>query len=242
MLTFKTTILDFLFPKICEHCGGSFQEGLSNILCRRCFDLITPYEEPACEHCGVSVPPGAFEGAEKIRCGDCGTGSYFLDHVRSFGAYEGPLRIAHHAFKFEGMESLLTELAGKMVQAVPDSYWREGKTLVPVPQSPEKERERGYNPAGLLATELSRVTLCPAKPILRKARSTPPQMSLKREERLKSPKGAYEVLTGESLPDKIILVDDVFTTGSTLEECAKVLKKAGVAWVGALVLGRTARY
>ena len=241
-MTIKTAILDFLFPKICERCGGSFQAGLSNILCRACFDSISHYEEPVCGHCGVSLPSGAFEGAEQFRCGDCGAGSYFLDHVRSYGAYEGPLRIAHHAFKFEGMESLRAELARKMAGAEPESFWRDIKTLVPVPQSSERERERGYNPAALLAGEISTLTACPVYPILRKSRSTPPQMSLKREERLKNPRGAYEVTGGGPLPGKILLVDDVFTTGSTLEECARILKKSGVLWVGALVWGRTPRY
>jgi competence protein ComFC len=113
--------------------------------------------------------------------------------------------------------------------------------LVPVPLSPERERERGYNPAALLADEISIKTGIPVKPVIHKVRSTPPQMSLTREERFKNPKGAYET-QGGSLAGKIILVDDVFTTGSTLEECARVLKKAGAAWVGAVVFGRTPRH
>ena len=77
---------------------------------------------------------------------------------------------------------------------------------------------------------------------LQKVKSTIPQMSLSREERLKNPKGAYQVLTDVESARKVVLVDDVFTTGATLEECARVLKKAGIAWVGALVFGRTPRH
>lgn len=241
-LNFRQTLLDIFFPKICQHCGDPFQEGLSNILCRRCFDSIEPYEEPVCEHCGASLPWEAFEGAVTRRCGDCGEDRYYLDQVRSYGDYGGALRIAHHAFKFEGMESFQEDIAGKMKGLGTDSLWRDAGALVPVPQSPERERERGYNPAALLARRISGETHCPYLPVLKKIRSTLPQMSLTREERLRNPKNAYQVAAGVALPEKVILVDDVFTTGSTLEECARVLKKAGAVWVGALVFGRTPRY
>jgi ComF family protein len=139
------------------------------------------------------------------------------------------------------MEGLANELAAKMSSAEIPFFWRDVEALVPVPMSPERERERGYNPAALLANGLSSKTQIRTKPLLRKTRPTRPQMSLSREERSRNPRGAYQVAEGTILPAKIILVDDVFTTGSTLEECAKVLKKAGAGWVGALVFGRTPR-
>jgi competence protein ComFC len=241
MVKLSNQFLDFLFPKNCEHCGDSFQEGLSNVLCRGCFDYIIPYEDPICDHCGVSLPARSFEDALKTRCRDCGEGDYYLDRVRAYGAYGGPLRIAHHAFKFEGMEGLAGEIAAKMYSVAPDFFLQGVECMVPVPMSPERERERGYNPSLLLADELSRKTQIPLKLLLKKTRPTQPQMSLTREERLKNPRGVYQTSGGQQTPAKIILVDDVFTTGSTLEECAKVLKKAGAAWVAALVFGRTPR-
>jgi len=235
----KEKILGFVFPKICGHCGNKFKAGLSNVLCQECFDSISPYEDPTCGHCGVSLPPRAFEDAVRFRCRDCGEGEYALDLVRALGPYEGPLRIAHHAFKFEGMENLKCELAEKMVGVIPAFFWRDVGALVAVPLSPERERERGYNPAFLLAIEISKLIHIPVVPSIRKIRSTTPQMSLTREERLHNPKDAYRVETRQALPAKVILVDDVFTTGATLEECAKILKKSEVLWVGALVFGRT---
>lgn len=188
------------------------------------------------------MPSRAFEDAVQLRCRDCGQGDYYLDVVRAVGPYEGALRIAHHGFKFEGMESLRRELAGKMVSSSVPAFWEGVKALVPVPLSPERERERGYNPATLLAFEISKAIAIRVQPLLKKIRSTPPQMSLTREERLKNPKEAYRLEERALIPSKVILVDDVFTTGATLEECAKVLKKAGVGWVGAIVFGRTPRY
>ncbi len=231
-------VLNLLFPKVCRYCGETFQEGLSNILCRACFDKTQSYEDPICEHCGVSLPTDGFEGAVRIRCCDCGEDPYFLDRVRAFGVYEGPIRIAHHAFKFEGMEKLKADIARQILNSVPNSFWEGAEALVPVPLSPERERERGYNPAELLAQELSVKTRIPIKPLLRKIRSTVPQMSLTREKRIHNPEGAYKSVFTQPF-SKVVLVDDVFTTGATLEECAKVIKETGVSWVGAVVFGRT---
>jgi ComF family protein len=231
-----------LFPGNCRRCGNPFVEGLSNILCRPCFDAIPLYADPVCGHCGTALPPGAFEGSSNLRCADCGQGGYFLDGVRAAGPYEGALRILHHGFKFEGMEGLALEIARILSKALPAEFYGGTEALVPVPQSPEKERERGYNPAALIARGISAETGVRVRPLLRKARPTPPQASLARSSRLKNPRGAYRVAPDADLPGKVLLVDDVFTTGATLEECASVLKKAGVPWVGGAVFGRTARF
>ena len=238
MKTILRNLTDLFFPKVCQHCGDSFKDGLSNILCRSCFDSVVPFEDPLCEHCGFPLPARGFEDALQKRCRDCGDQDYFLDRVRAFGSYEGPVRIMHHAFKFEGMESLKTNIAIKMADMTTGHFLDGVEALTAVPLSPERERERGYNPASLIAEEISRQVNIPTRALLKKSLSTRPQMSLKRAERMKNPLGAYSVVEG-NLPTKIILIDDVYTTGATLEECAKVLKKAGVVWVGALVFGRT---
>jgi len=239
---FFTPLINILYPKVCHHCGDSFSDGLSNILCRSCFDSIPVFEDPLCDHCGLPLPARAFEDAEQLRCRECGDKPYFLDQVRALGTYGGALRIIHHVFKFEGMESLKEEISDKLVEATPAFFLKQVEALVPVPLSPVRKRERGYNPSELLAIEVSRRTGIPVQFSLDKIKSTVPQMSLTREERFKNPKGAYQVKRDEMVPAKVLLIDDVFTTGSTLEECARVLKKSGAQWVGALVFGRTARY
>jgi ComF family protein len=233
---------DCLFPKVCDYCGMAFEEGLSNTLCLSCFNSIRPYQDPVCSRCGEPLDPGAFTEADRLRCAGCGEGEYFLDGVRAYGDYAGASRIAHHSFKFEGMEHLGAILAGRMVQAIPDSFVAGEAVFCPVPLSPERERERGYNPAELISRRLAVVKGLPVRKLLRKVKPVPPQMSLTREERLRNPEGAYESIPSIPIPLRVVLVDDVFTTGATLEECAKVLKKYGTRWVGAVVWGHTPRY
>jgi ComF family protein len=237
-VTIRDFFLDVFFPKVCNHCGDSFRDGLSNVLCQSCFNGIEPYQSPSCDHCGVSLPPRAFEGVVQPRCEDCGDWPYYLDQTWSLGSYEGPLRLAHHAFKFGGMEHLKSPIVKKMLSHLPKNFGNGIETIVPVPMSPEKERERGYNPASLLATELSTNLDVPVKSVLKKVRSTVPQRLLARDKRLKNQKGVFQVV-GNNPFLKVLLVDDVFTTGATLEECAKILKKAGAQWVCAVVWGRT---
>jgi len=113
--------------------------------------------------------------------------------------------------------------------------------LVPVPVRPERERERGYHPTRLLAQEVSRRTGIPIREVIRKAKPTPAQVSLTETERLMNLEGAFEAVGELNPSSRLVLVDDVFTTGGTLEECALTLKRVGVPWVGAVVLGRTPR-
>lgn len=232
-------LLGLFFPRFCGYCGDDFRDGLSNVLCRSCFDSILPYEDPVCGHCGISLPAASFGDSMEPRCRDCEEDHYSLDRVRALGSYEGPLRIAHHAFKFEGMESLADVLATRLIDSIPGPFWEGIEALVPVPLSPERRRERGYNPADSLSKAISKEVVIPTLDLLKKSKPTPPQMSLPRKERLANPRGSYRLRRNGKLPAKILLVDDVYTTGATLEECAKVLKAGGVAWTGALVLGRT---
>ncbi|HET9870180.1 MAG TPA: ComF family protein, partial [bacterium] len=187
------------------------------------------------------VPAGAFEGSARPRCADCGEGDYALEETLAFGAYQGPLRLAHHAFKFEGMERLGARLADRMAGEVPAGFWEGAAALVPVPMSAERERERGYHPARLLARRLSARAGLPLGDWLRKVRPTPPQMSLDRAKRLTGPKGAFRYAGPSPGPEAVVLVDDVLTTGATLEECARVLRRAGWARIRAVVFGRTPR-
>jgi ComF family protein len=232
-------LIDMVFPKACRHCGDCFQAGLSNVLCLACFDSIKPYEGIRCDHCGIALPEGAFAGAARPRCRDCGNGDYFLGETLAFGAYTGPLRLAHHAFKFEGMEALAEILAERMTREISAAFWATAEAIVPIPLSAERERERGYHPARLLGRAIAERVQKPLRECLVKSISTPPQMSLSRQKRLLNIRGAFRYAGPRPAPSEVVLVDDVLTTGATLEEGAKVLRQAGVSAVKAVVYGRT---
>src|SRR5208282_5168725 len=119
---FPRVLSKLLFPNICRYCGSAFTQGHSNVLCHPCLDSVQPYQDPVCDHCGVTLPSRGFEDALSFRCTDCGSSVYYLDKVKAWGPYEGPLRILHHAFKFEGMGALRSPIVSRLVGNLPPSF------------------------------------------------------------------------------------------------------------------------
>lgn len=151
-----------------------------------------------------------------------------LDAVASLGAYHGLLALAIRTMKYRGVADIARELGEALGSAV-----AAGEVLVPVPLHPQRERERGYNPAALLARAAAhrrgKVARC-----LKRVRATPTQVGLDAAARRRNVAGAF-ALAG-SLPPALVLIDDVITTGATLEECARAARAAGVRAVRALVV------
>jgi ComF family protein len=162
-----------------------------------------------------------------------------VDAVRACGAFQGPLRQAIHRLKFANERYLAVPLAGLLADAwnfAPPS----ADTLVPVPLSCARERQRGYNQSALLAREAGRLLALPVDcDALVRTRETPPQMGLHREQRLTNLRGAFRADPARVRGRKVCLVDDVSTTGATLAACAAALRQAGATAVFALVLAKT---
>lgn len=191
-----------------------------------------------CGGCGIPLEAIGVE-----QCGRCAAGEYDFDRARSFGAYEGSLREILHLFKYRGMRPLAAPLATR-IAAVLEREWTtaEFDAIVAVPLAAARRRERGYNQAELLARELARRRGLPLlEEVCVRARPTQPQTGLTRAQRLENMRGAFApgpraaLLSGR----RILLVDDVLTTGATLSVCAHVLKKAGARSVAALTVART---
>jgi ComF family protein len=220
------SLLDLIYPPRCPCCGRigvAFCDG-----CRAQVKYILP---PVCRRCGRALPEEGF-------CPLCRALPSSLDGTLAVGAFADPLRRAIHALKYENNATLATPLGEMMVDA-----WRRGglhgaDLIVPVPLHTRRQAERGYNQSRLLARVVSRGLGLPIDDCtLIRLRATPPQVGLSRTERQQNVEGAFAC--HGSLHGKIIIVvDDVCTTGATLEACAATLRSGGATGVWALTLAR----
>ncbi len=161
--------------------------------------------------------------------------------ARSFGVYEGDLRRLIHLLKYDGMRPLAKALAKKMAPLVPRLGTVE--LVIPVPLHRSRRWSREFNQAELLSKELSRLVGIPSRPkCLRRVRSTPPQAGLSHRQRRVNVRGAFAAADAAYIEGRrVLLVDDVMTTGATLDACARVLKAAGARHVSSLTLARAKR-
>jgi ComF family protein len=160
-----------------------------------------------------------------------------LDMLRTAAVYEGWVRAAIISFKYEGERARAEHLAALAINLLP--AFGQHVSLVPVPLHRKRERERGYNQSKLLADAIGRSGGIDVEQLLLRPVATPRQVGLSADERARNVADAFAVSTGIDLCDRrLILVDDVVTTGATLGACAETLKTAGAAWIGALTIAR----
>jgi ComF family protein len=160
--------------------------------------------------------------------------------ARALGAYEGPLQEAIHRWKYKGKTNLTPFFAEWMAEGL-KHYWEPHSfdLLIPVPLHPQRLRERGFNQTLHLVKELSHRSGIPyRKTLLQKKKPTLPQVTLSGPERERGVRGAFQVIEREELEGKsVLLVDDVYTTGATVNECSKTLLRGGAQRVDVLTLG-----
>jgi ComF family protein len=189
-------------------------------LCERCSARVRRLEEPLCRRCGVEL-----ESAHK-ECG-CRRRLKALARLRSAVAYEGPIELAVQRFKYDGWR----RLAGPLAVLLAERLMVEGLAahwVLAVPLHPVRRRQRGFNQADLLAGEL-RQRLGVGRPPgeLIRTRATPPQVGHDRLWRLENVRGAFEWRGADLAGRSLLLVDDVATTGATLDACAAALRASG---------------
>jgi competence protein ComFC len=208
-------VVDLFLPPRCGACRA-----VGSWLCERCRARIRRLEEPTCRRCGVEL-----EFAKKS-CG-CRVRLKALSRLRSAVAYEGPIELAIQRFKYEGWR----KLAGPLALLLAERLVVEGLAapwLLAVPLHSSRQRQRGFNQAELLARELrGRLALERPPGELIRTRPTPPQVGHDRLWRLENVRGAF-VWRGADLAGRsVLIVDDVATTGATIEACAVALKASG---------------
>jgi ComF family protein len=228
----QNSILSLLFPWTCPGCHRLLP--YPSAICNGCADRLKRIEPPFCKKCGSPYPA---EWKVQI-CPECRTQKSAITMVRSVYYYEQLIQKMVLEIKYAGRARYLHYLSDVLVQHA-ISHLPRFEVIVPVPLHRQREWERNFNQAELLANQLSRRMGIRVWKILRKPKKTLPQSSLSGTARRCNLKGAFECRQTKASYGSALLIDDVITTGATLQECAQVLRKStGIRRVYALTIAR----
>lgn len=224
--------MDVLAPQDCFVCGATSG---GEAVCAACADELPRRPSTACSQCGL---PGLDGG----RCGACRRSAPAFDATRAVFDFAFPVDAMIHALKYRHQLAVGRYLGDALARCGADFAAEDGAgadLVLPMPLHPRRLAERGFNQAVELARGFARARDLPlGLAVVRKLRDLPAQAGLDREARLRSPRGAFECVEDLS-GRRVIVVDDVMTTGATLDELARCLKGRGASWVGNLVVART---
>jgi competence protein ComFC len=230
--------LDVLFPRSCVHCGGTVEDGSYRHLCPACARLLHLVRPPHCTTCGH---PYFGEIEENRLCPHCETLVPRFGSGKTAVLLQGAARSLVHALKYHQGLHVLEDITTAMKAAPGYADWLRGAVLVPVPLHSRKLRERGYNQSFLLAECCAQAAGGEAevRELLRRTVDTQSQTHYDRETRQENLKNAFALATGATINplQRYILVDDVFTTGSTLNSCAFALRRAGALTLDVVTFG-----
>ena len=230
-----TSVFALIFPDECRLCGEPLREVSRIPVCRTC--LLKPEPLAAEYFCVQCRAPfrSSFPLDEQGRCGLCRRGVRGFDAAYSYGFYEDQLRELIHLFKYGRVQTLSKPLGKLLGVALPREQAFD--VIVPMPLHWRKRWQRGFNQSALLASEIGRRSNIPVKHALRRIRYTATQAGLTNAKRRLNVSGAFRARTGQALDGKrVLLVDDVMTTGATAASCARALKVAGARQVTLLTL------
>jgi ComF family protein len=241
-------MLDLIFPIVCSICESVSKDGLVCGSCLRDIRLVKGLF--TCLRCGVpfdladvSKTYSYFPSEVSIHghlCGRCLLGEFYFDKARSVAIYDGLLRDMLHKFKYHGKLIMGEVLSAILIENFPDDL-DAPDLVIPVPLYIDRLRKREYNQSVIFGVNLSKYLGVPIDPfVLKRIRDTKPQFEIKSEnEKKENVRGAFSIENFNKIKRKaVLLVDDIFTTGSTINECARVVLRAGASRVQALTLMR----
>lgn len=241
-------LVSALFAARCRLCEQPLTTASRVPVCPGCLGRVRPLELLAsCDRCQRPLSLAAHSPEASLLCGPCRQDETVVDRLRTFGAYNGELRQMIVLLKYNGVRTLAGPLGGWLAQSVAEHpELAEVDALVPVPLHRRRQRARGYNQAELLAGELARWV---RKPVvtrwLERVKDTPSQTGLTPAQRIENVRGAFtcpersrRAARTKLDRTRILLVDDVCTTGATLNACARTLKRAGAESVQAVTVAR----
>jgi ComF family protein len=232
------SLSDLFLPRQCAGCQETWLDSHRGFWCEACLDELPWIESPICPQCGRPFPKSP--SAPDHSCGDCLQSVFLFDSARSATHYAGVVRKRIHQLKFGGQLHWVPPLAELLVNLFRREESPCADMILPVPLHMHRLRQRGFNQAGLLAGSLGGHLGIPVRfDILVRKCWTEPQTRLNREQRLQNVKDAFDVMNASGVTDRnVLIIDDVYTTGTTLNECARTLKAAGVSEVHALTVCR----
>ena len=232
--TLTDAVLSVVLAPQCAACERPLDMPTRGPVCVRCWQAIARITPPVCDACGDPLPSWRTISLDCERCPRCRRRETHIARGRAIGAYDGSLRAIVHALKYDGRRSLAKPLAALLLQHGAEVL-RGADVVVPVPLHRSRKRARGFNQAAELARHLSLRTAH----LLRRVRATPSQTDLPAAQRHANVREAFALRRGTRTDGcVIVLIDDVSTTGATLDACAKVLREGGAREVRALTVAR----
>jgi ComF family protein len=226
----SSRLLTLVVPPLCGVCREPELAGRA--LCLTCSSRLVPLRDPRCRRCGSP------QFHETARCTECRGRALAFGLAWSAFAYEGMARDVVGALKARGALVLGAFMADEIAARLPRDLL-EG-TLVPVPAHRRRRRRHGFNQANAIARPLGRALSLPVRDVLQRA-SAPAQVGLERGARLRNAVGSARLRAGAAAPTRVVLVDDVYTTGATLDACAWALLDRGTREVVAVTFARALR-
>lgn len=232
--TIADGLLSVALAPTCASCQASLDEPTRGPVCACCWSGVTPFTPPCCTHCGDPLPSWRVISLDETRCARCRRRPSAISSMRAIGDYDGSLRAILHALKYGGRRSLAAPLAARMRHDCGEAL-TGADVAVPVPLHRQRQRARGFNQA----EELARGIGLPVCIALKRIRPTASQTDLPAAQRHRNVRGAFRLRWRANVQGlRVALVDDVCTTGATLEACAKVLREAGALDVRAVTAAR----
>ena len=237
---FAQGAMDLVYPPHCESCGTPLPDS-EKTLCLVCFQKLPYIRIPRCHRCSLPFD-GAIAQNASFECPDCLNRHFDFESNLSAFRFRDPIRHFILDLKYHGQTRHAVPLGmwlAEAIQADPRFQAVPLDAIIPIPLHPVRRRERGFNQAELLSEQLATHLKVPMRPLLRRTRYTNPQTKRDRKERLENLVNAFALTKGASVTGlTVLLVDDVFTTGSTLEECSKLLKHEGAKHIFCATVAR----
>lgn len=230
-------IINLLYPAICRVCSKKINR-LNQNICNGCINKIKERLPPFCIKCGKQLNGHPELTAE---CCDCKNENPYFDRAWSACYYEGVLKELIHDFKYKKITALSTDFTTLITDFMKKyNIARNCHLVIPVPMHPRRLFKREINHSDILAKNIAKeLNIRYSNRILKKIKDTPVQSTLKRHERIKNLSSSFSFKNSSLVRGKnILIVDDLFTTGSTVNECARVLKDAGAESIEVITLAR----